>query len=252
MQWRKKKPTEESSDIHPTHKKTRPSEAKPTTPSKSTKPPKEGKNQPAVKPEATADGLSREDLEALREDAFAEMDIPFSEVLKLEGIEREDGGKLITPINPRDFKQDSVEIQNKFAQLGFSFMPSFYDIFISQILFISQEEKRRIAREESQPLPPHWDLAHIIVWRQAERQVRAEAQIAPDDKLSANDAQELAERTHLQSMEMWQQAEVKMLRRQAEKRLRREKGLRGDATLDESEIEAMIKKIRAEPQAKKK
>jgi|GEM_PF-2090220 len=249
MLWGKRRP--EPTDIHPARKKAKPSEAvKPTIP---VEPPTEKKQQPNVKAEDAASNLSHEDLEALREDAFVEMHIPFAEVLKLESLETENGRKLIArPIDPREFKEEAKDIQNRFAQLGFAFMPTYYEIFISHLLFINQEEKRRLARENGQPLPPYWDLAHIIVWRQAERQVKEEIQIATDGKLSAKeDNQTLTKKIHQLTKEMWQQGEAKMLRRQAERRLRRERQLRGDTPLEESDVQAIIQKITTERQTKR-
>lgn len=244
--WGRKQKVEDAAvqdpaDIHP---KSKHIPAKPTQPANqpATQAGSKESKAPFKKPESPIEsGLNKDDIEIIRKAEFAELGIPYGEVLAAEK-------SGITRIIPQRIVRETQSINDKLKHMGFNFIIDCLECFTCQVAYLQYQTSRiKSLKEKRTQLPDH-SLLDFIIMRRAEKVAREKRGLKENPMAGPTAAS-----FQLEVIELFKRfcegSRQFELRRDAIRRIQREKGIRNDQPLEETEIRMMIERIEREKAA---
>ena len=228
--WGKKKKAEEQATQ-------RPANIHPQSKQLSTKGGKISQVKPKQKQDAS--GLSKEDIIEIRTAEFKVIGIPFNEVAEVES------NKIYpTKISPEVIINQTEVANNILKNMGFMFRIDEHEYFICDVEFMKHKNKVLEEHRKGNFIPQYFFMDFVLS-RRAEKVIL--------NKMGLKDKPitgQVAEIFFKESSSLYKRfcEDVKQfeLRREATRRLQREKGVKSEELPDENEIKLMIVKIQRE------
>lgn len=191
-----------------------------------------------------ASGLSDADIDGLRRMKFEKLGIPYDRILAVEKTG-------VPQIDPKKIESSAASINSGLSSMGFNFHISCLELFDSWLLLTQYENHRKeMLKKNSKALPEH-NLLDTVIVREAERLARLKLNLQ-ENPASGSAAETFQKEVRGLIERMRNESQLRQLRLLAVRRIKKEKKQQGNEPVLESEVAAMVEKIKAELKARDK